>query len=481
MALKGITKIELTNVKTGEVEILQETNMVTNAISDILNTDPMCLKWGGGVDFRENMLPVIGKLIGGIVLFEDTLNEVPDSYYAPGNNQIIGYSNMAVSSSTDVLRGSMNQTESGALDDGTGYRFVFDFANTQGNGKISAVALTSPHMGACGYGSAVYNDHAYGSTYADAAKTSLVFPVMGEDFAEMGDQKSAKLGDLIAWVDFQNDAAYALFSEGTKRISVYKFKLPCNKFGLLSNKVIEAPELYRTLETTVFRETTSTSYSTYNYYAFCDGGDGYIWGFEGTANAEKTTTIRWIKISKEDWTFTEGSWSVPISVYAGGKTMGGMSSGYSFDCETKSIVADGLAYFIGGNNKSIVIVNTENPTDITTLTSEKDLSPRDSGVDSWLNTLGAAIRLSGAYIVNRKLYEGPQKQQNYYPAGLCYTGRPNIKDGPVGYSFSDYSTSIRVRMYLDNSYLATINNLQNPVQKTADKTMKITYILREES
>lgn len=40
------------------------------------------------------------------------------------------------------------------------------------------------------------------------------------------------------------------------------------------------------------------------------------------------------------------------------------------------------------------------------------------------------------------------------------------------------------RMYTDEQlmtpYLATINNLPTPVQKTADKTMKITYILREE-
>jgi hypothetical protein len=36
-------------------------------------------------------------------------------------------------------------------------------------------------------------------------------------------------------------------------------------------------------------------------------------------------------------------------------------------------------------------------------------------------------------------------------------------------------------MFLDNAYLATINNLPTPVEKTADKTMKITYILREES
>ena len=137
MALKGTTKIELTNVKTGEVEILQETNMVTNAISDILNTDPFNLRWDGYVYFRKNLLPIIGNIVGGIVLFEDKLEEDPAKYYAPASKPIIGYSNMEVSPGTDVKRGSMNQTESGFLEDGTGYRFVFDFANTQGNGNTN--------------------------------------------------------------------------------------------------------------------------------------------------------------------------------------------------------------------------------------------------------------------------------------------------------------------------------------------------------
>ncbi len=34
--------------------------------------------------------------------------------------------------------------------------------------------------------------------------------------------------------------------------------------------------------------------------------------------------------------------------------------------------------------------------------------------------------------------------------------------------------------YMMCNYLATINNLDTPVTKTADKTMKITYILQEE-
>jgi len=35
-------------------------------------------------------------------------------------------------------------------------------------------------------------------------------------------------------------------------------------------------------------------------------------------------------------------------------------------------------------------------------------------------------------------------------------------------------------LYLYTPYLATINNLAEPVIKTADKTMKITYAITEE-
>ena len=46
--------------------------------------------------------------------------------------------------------------------------------------------------------------------------------------------------------------------------------------------------------------------------------------------------------------------------------------------------------------------------------------------------------------------------------------------------FADYGTWSTAGWYMFCNYLATINNLDTPVTKTADKTMKITYILQEE-
>ena len=57
-----------------------------------------------------------------------------------------------------------------------------------------------------------------------------------------------------------------------------------------------------------------------------------------------------------------------------------------------------------------------------------------------------------------------------------------VMNHPLLYYVAQYgSTSnyhYRSFRYLGN-YLATINNLESPVVKTADKTMKVTYIIEE--
>ena len=68
-------------------------------------------------------------------------------------------------------------------------------------------------------------------------------------------------------------------------------------------------------------------------------------------------------------------------------------------------------------------------------------------------------------------------------------GKPGLTYGPYIFSFGTYAYpyssaptyTYYTTIYLQMCFLATINNLPTPVQKTADKTMKITYILREES
>lgn len=75
MKLKGEMVIELTDTNTGAVETVQETNMITEAVNNILGLNPMgiYLKASGEYDnsvlWNGTLLPICPNMIGGILLF----------------------------------------------------------------------------------------------------------------------------------------------------------------------------------------------------------------------------------------------------------------------------------------------------------------------------------------------------------------------------------------------------------------------------
>ena len=71
------------------------------------------------------------------------------------------------------------------------------------------------------------------------------------------------------------------------------------------------------------------------------------------------------------------------------------------------------------------------------------------------------------------------RKANHAP--WIYTSTPLFQYGPYLFSFGGYyANATRQNLFLLTSYLATINNLETSVIKTADKTMKITYTIQEE-
>ena len=70
----GNLVLELEDVNTGVVETVSETNMVTNAVNDILGVNPMGVmyKAGGQYDdsltWNQELLPICPNMIGGILL-----------------------------------------------------------------------------------------------------------------------------------------------------------------------------------------------------------------------------------------------------------------------------------------------------------------------------------------------------------------------------------------------------------------------------
>ena len=83
----GNLVLELEDVNTGVVETVSETNMVTNAVNDILGVNPMGVmyKAGGQYDdsltWNDELLPICPNMIGGILLFSSSITEQADNIY----------------------------------------------------------------------------------------------------------------------------------------------------------------------------------------------------------------------------------------------------------------------------------------------------------------------------------------------------------------------------------------------------------------
>ncbi len=293
MKLKGTMVLELTDEATREVERITEENMVTEAVNDILGMNPMgvfyseedladVLSWNG------TLLPICPNMVGGILLFPQTLEEDAAHIYEMSGNLPVAYASNNVNTTANTARGSLNQTESKALENG--YKFVWEFTPSQGNGTIAAVALTSAQGG----------QNAYGSLVGDA---STFLKIKKLDIGDLGKAKQAVLFEA-AEVDFGNDLLYSItFADSSVRIR--KVRIPIFTIGL--NEKLD-DSTYAVLEDHAVQTETFLFLGSYTKYGeFLDGQDGYWYGFSNEGNSSGNAKMLWVKISKADYSIYEAA------------------------------------------------------------------------------------------------------------------------------------------------------------------------------
>ena len=296
MKLKGTMVLELTDEATGEVESVTEENMVTEAVNDILGMNPMgvfyseedladVLSWNG------TLLPICPNMVGGILLFPDALEENTAHIYEMSGNLPVAYASNNVNTTANTARGSLNQTESKALENG--YKFVWEFTPSQGNGTIAAVALTSAQGG----------QNAYGSLVGDA---SAFLKIKKLDIGDLGKAKQMVLFEA-AEMDFENDLLYSItFADSSVRIR--KVRIPIFTIGL--NEKLD-DSTYTVLEDHAVTTETFLFLGSYTKYGeFLDGKDGYWYGFSNQGNSSGNAKMLWVKVSKADYSMTEGEWTL---------------------------------------------------------------------------------------------------------------------------------------------------------------------------
>ena len=463
MKLKGEMVIELTDENTGVVETITEENMITNAVNHLLGINPMGVfyKTSGEYDnmllWNDTLLPICPNMIGGILLYGTTLTENADNIYPSSANLPVAYASNDVNATADTARGSLNLTESRALDNG--YKFIWEFTPSQGNGTIAAVALTSAKGGNSVYGNEINSSNGY-------------LKIREVKLDDLTNDELALLYTAVE-VDFENNVMYSLrFVDSS--VVVRKLRLPCFSLGLndrLNDTTVTVLE-ETTLHCSVFSFTTG--YTPYG--DFVDGHDGYWYGFSNSPNSSGDATMKWIKIKKSDLTFTEGTWTLTGAHL---RAAGSFKQDTYVNRACRSVIRNGYLYLQNYDLDGVYKINLGNVTDITLIqlgftSANRPLS--GSSTSQCMMTMINDFIIAYDFIITANDTVVPTTGVARFP----YIGTPLFQykeflTGWGGNYGSDYHTT-----WILTPYLASINNLAQAIVKNADKTMKITYTLTEQ-
>ena len=533
MSLVGSTKIILTDTQTGETEIIEHKNRVTNFVSDVLSYCPFGAAYRDKktqVNAISTLLPPFPELIGGIALFHDPITISDSEYRAPMSNPLMGYAAYGETDnkSGDHRLGVYNADESGYTDLAhTGFRFVFDFATTRANGTIQSVCLV-PRVGGISMHGSPINEN--------ANNIALQIDKIGGDVDYVTSH--------ICAIDPDKNLAYAVYvQDSTNRIAVKTLFFPTTKIGLFRDFSMplqtKKSSYITSSQLTNFAKTPFSD--SYFYGTFLDGQDGWIWGFQQHNNAQGnssgTATINWIKIKKESiitdaLIFEEGQFTVNAPLFYPGKyhsSLGRTYENINYTIIKTDANAKKWLYFIkytsSNSMKGVYKINITNlQTSTTTLEPilitfrpgdkyqsapfkplwENDNYPYQSyRTNTAVNDLGGTVHYTKAYINGRAadtddeaaenigeyLYYSNYDETKYICPGILLTSKPNLHYGPYVLGFSYYHTNYSDEQYksrttynsvLPMTYLATINNLgENFIVKDDIKTMKIIYTIQE--
>lgn len=462
MKLKGTMVLELTDTNTGEMERVEETNMLTNAVNHILGLNPMGIFYAASGEYDEHvlwndvLLPICPNMIGGILLYSERLEEDVENIYPSTAKLPVAYASNDVNATASVARGSMNLTESKVLDNG--YRFVWEFTPSQGNGTIAAVALTSALGGKNVYGDSVASD-----------TTFLVLKRVTLD--EMEQEEMTNIYSAVE-VDFEKNVLYSIRFQDASVI-IRKKKLPVFSVGINDRlndmTCTQVEEKVLTCSTFAFLG----SYTPYGN--FFDGQDGYWYGFANEGNSSGDATMYWIKIKKDDYSFTEGVWTLSNAHL---QAVGSFKVDTFVERTNRGVIRNGYLYVPAYELTGIYKINVNNSADVTFI---------EFGFESEGTALsGSGTGATYIVLVNDLIigwdYQIKPDDIVVQTAGskrLLYAGTPlfQYKEFVTAWG-GNYGTDYH-STFLVTPYLASINNLDSAVIKNTDKTMKITYELTE--
>jgi len=311
VALKGTAVIELTNVRTGEKERYVEENLITNALYYLHKPIPsLRLPWLGltttsfGYESQQYD-PVYPYLLGGIVLWQDSLPEDASIVAQPHGAKMVGCAAYKqVNTTTSPKRGSYNESESYLTTSSveTSMKFVYDFATNQANGKINCLSLTSWEGGWNGFGG---ND----------ARKDPITKTFGlyNDYIGTENVVPFKLWysnvRRVLYIDPEEDTFYEVTGVTTSSVTIGKFRANLTMKSVFR----DAFTSHGLLETiSISLPTTMTGANTYVCNYDIDNNKTYIVVSPSSSSVAKSGRLYVIEIDMDSYTATVHTMTNPI-------------------------------------------------------------------------------------------------------------------------------------------------------------------------
>ena len=291
---------------------------------------------------------------------------------------------------------------------------------------------------------------------------------------EIGQTKQMTLFEAVE-LDFEKNLLYSI-TFGTSSVTITKIRIPVFNIGL--NEKLD-DTTYTVLEEQTLTTESFTFLGDYTKYGeFMDGHDGYWYGFSNEPNSSGDAKMVWIRISKKDYSFTEGSWTLSKAKLS---EVGTRAKDGSYpERNVKCCVRKGYLYVPSYDKKGVYKINVANSADVTLIplgfTSKLKSLGEAGSCEVYMTLLGDMI-VAGDFQITAD--DRVIKTQGSARFEAMATPLFQYKNFVFMWGGS-YGKEHRCA-YLLTPYLASINNLSSAVVKNTDKTMKITYTLTEET
>ena len=429
--IKGHMRLELRGCR--ETDVIEHDNHMTAALEKILTGSGL---WLDLADVWGNvMCPTYQKAFGGIQLLDTVLTD--DALTVPGGTEVTACASYGIANNdTALTQGSYNTKESVLDWPSKKMTYVYDWTTNQGNGTIASAALTNERMGRCGFGDAAVaiGSNTESSIQSDSGYRIIHCPSDGRPFL-VNDQY-----------------AYAVREAKDDRIYVIRYTSNRQSVSPFSNNPIERGNTIAQIEYEEFEVMKSEIFHTEYFYT--DGVNVYF--------APK------YKISENETAFmtilrTDSMTTETISIKN--------TTGNNIRFDNGFEVYNNHLYTTNGDS-TLFEIDLANTADIKMYV----IGPRYIELNRIANLRSGKLYINsyGQTVVFDTVTKSikASKLANYRSYNICSSNM--FKSIHRGFNEAQLFELVNF------AYLSTINNLDKPVQKTADKTMKVTYTIQQE-